>query len=85
MLVLAAVGLGPAVFARTSGAGIHLGTGYCPAGWNVGQGTLEVNPKTFDRPKEDLQVLHDQHFKVVLHKNRVPRNLFGASDLPGGG
>ncbi|HKB04196.1 MAG TPA: glycoside hydrolase family 31 protein, partial [Gemmataceae bacterium] len=58
---------------------IYLGTGYCPAGWNVGHGTLEFNPKTFDKPKENLQSLHDLNFKVVVHKNRAPRNLFGAS------
>jgi len=58
---------------------IYLGTGYCPAGWNVGHGTLEFNPKTFDRPKENLQALHDRNFKIVLHKNRAPRNLTGAS------
>jgi alpha-glucosidase/alpha-D-xyloside xylohydrolase len=58
---------------------IYLGTGYCPAGWNVGHGTLEFNPKTFDRPADNLAALHDLHFKVVLHVNRAPRDLFGAS------
>jgi alpha-glucosidase/alpha-D-xyloside xylohydrolase len=58
---------------------IYLGTGYCPAGWNVGHGTLEFNPKTFDRPAENLAALHDLNFKVVLHVNHAPRNLFGAS------
>jgi alpha-glucosidase/alpha-D-xyloside xylohydrolase len=58
---------------------IYLGTGYCPNGWNVGHGTLEFNPKAFDRPKENIASLHKLNFKVVLHKNRAPRNLFGAS------
>jgi alpha-glucosidase/alpha-D-xyloside xylohydrolase len=58
---------------------IYLGTGYCPAGWNVGHGTLEFNPKTFDRPAENLAALHDLNFKVVLHVNRAPKDLFGAS------
>jgi alpha-glucosidase/alpha-D-xyloside xylohydrolase len=58
---------------------IYLGTGYCPAGWNVGHGTLEFNPKTFDRPREMLKALHDLNFKVVLHKNRAPRNMMGTS------
>ncbi|HXG08311.1 MAG TPA: TIM-barrel domain-containing protein [Gemmataceae bacterium] len=58
---------------------IYLGTGYCPNGWNVDHGTLEFNPKAFDRPKENLRVLHELNFKVVLHVNRAPRNLFGAS------
>ncbi|HLJ92009.1 MAG TPA: TIM-barrel domain-containing protein [Gemmataceae bacterium] len=58
---------------------IYLGTGYCPAGWNVGHGTLEFNPKTFDHPAEMLHALHDLHFNVILHVNRAPRTLFGAS------
>jgi alpha-glucosidase/alpha-D-xyloside xylohydrolase len=58
---------------------IYLGTGYCPAGWNVGHGTLEFNPKTFDRPDRNLAALHDLHFKVILHVNRAPRDLFGES------
>jgi alpha-glucosidase/alpha-D-xyloside xylohydrolase len=58
---------------------IYLGTGYCPAGWNVGHGTLEFNPKTFDRPADNLKALHDLNLKVVLHVNRAPKNLHGAS------
>lgn len=66
---------------------IYLGTGYCPAGWNVGHGSVAFNPKTFDRPAENLQALHDLNFRVVLHVNHAPRNLFGtavveASDAP---
>jgi alpha-glucosidase/alpha-D-xyloside xylohydrolase len=76
----------PAQIARTfrdkqlpCDAVIYLGTGYCPAGWNVGHGTLDFNPKTFDRPAENLAALHDLHYKVILHVNRAPKNLFGAS------
>src|SRR5262249_52833481 len=58
---------------------IYLGTGYCPAGWNTGHGSLDFNPKTFDHPKDNLQALHDLNFRVVLHVNNAPRNLFGAS------
>lgn len=58
---------------------IYLGTGYCPAGWNTGHGSLEFNPRTFDRPAENLQPLHDLHFKVVLHVNSAPKDLFGAA------
>jgi alpha-glucosidase/alpha-D-xyloside xylohydrolase len=58
---------------------IYLGTGYCPAGWNVGHGTLEFNPKTFDRPADNLKALHALDFKVVLHINKAPKNLFGQS------
>jgi alpha-glucosidase/alpha-D-xyloside xylohydrolase len=58
---------------------IYLGTGYCPAGWNVGHGTLEFNPKTFDRPADILKELHALDFKVILHINKAPRNMFGSS------
>jgi alpha-glucosidase/alpha-D-xyloside xylohydrolase len=58
---------------------IYLGTGYCPAGWNVGHGTLDFNPKTFDHPADNLAALHKLNFKVVLHVNHAPRDLFGAS------
>jgi len=58
---------------------IYLGTGYCPAGWNTGHGSLEFNPKTFDRPQEMIDRLHDQHFKIVLHVNHAPRGLYGGS------
>jgi alpha-glucosidase/alpha-D-xyloside xylohydrolase len=39
---------------------IYLGTGYCPAGWNTGHGSLEFNPKTFDNPAQNLKALHDE-------------------------
>src|SRR5262249_12567 len=58
---------------------IYLGTGYCPPGSNVGHGTVEFNPKTFPKPSETIDALHDLNFRVVLHVNRAPRNLFGAS------
>jgi alpha-glucosidase (family GH31 glycosyl hydrolase) len=58
---------------------IYLGTGYCPAGWNTGHGSLEFNPKTFDQPQQMIQQLHDQHFKVVLHVNQAPQGLHGLS------
>src|SRR5262249_7718022 len=54
---------------------IYLGTGYCPAGWNAGHGTFEFNPKTFDRPEENIRSLHALDFKVTLHVNRAPRDL----------
>ncbi len=56
---------------------IYLGTGYCPAGWNTGHGSLEFNPATFRRPQEILDRLHEMNFKIVLHKNRAPVTLHG--------
>jgi alpha-glucosidase (family GH31 glycosyl hydrolase) len=58
---------------------IYLGTGYCTNGWNTGHGSLSFNPNAFDHPAETLRSLHDLNFKVVLHVNRAPRDLFGAS------
>jgi alpha-glucosidase/alpha-D-xyloside xylohydrolase len=58
---------------------IYLGTGYCPAGWNLGHGNLEFNPKTFDKAAELIDRLHQLNFHVVLHQNHAPRNLFGQS------
>jgi alpha-glucosidase (family GH31 glycosyl hydrolase) len=58
---------------------IYLGTGYCTNGWNTGHGSLEFNPNAFDHPAEQINALHDLNFKVILHINHAPRNLFGAS------
>ena len=58
---------------------IYLGTGYCPAGWNTGHGSLQFNPKTFDKPAEMMDQLHGLNFHVILHQNRAPRTLFGRS------
>jgi alpha-glucosidase/alpha-D-xyloside xylohydrolase len=58
---------------------IYLGTGYCPAGWNVGHGTFEFNPATFPKPADTIDALHALNFRIVLHVNRAPRNMFGAS------
>jgi alpha-glucosidase/alpha-D-xyloside xylohydrolase len=58
---------------------IYLGTGYCPAGWNTGHGSLQFNPRTFDKPAAMIDQLHALNFHLVLHQNRAPRTLFGRS------
>jgi alpha-glucosidase/alpha-D-xyloside xylohydrolase len=58
---------------------IYLGTGYCTNGWNTGHGSLDFNPNAFDHPAQQLKALHALNFKVILHINHAPRNLFGAS------
>lgn len=58
---------------------IYLGTGYCTNGWNTGHGSLEFNPNAFEHPAEQIKELHDLNFKVVLHINHAPRNMFGLS------
>lgn len=64
---------------------IYLGTGYTPSGWNTGHGSFDFNPKAFDRPGEQIAALHDLNFKVVLHVNRPPLNLFGRVGESGDG
>ncbi len=47
---------------------IFLGTGFCPAGWNVGHDSFQFNPNVFVRePAAVLQDLHAEHLHVVLH------------------
>jgi alpha-glucosidase len=60
---------------------IYLGTGYTngPTGWNLGHGSLEFNPRVFDKPQAMLDQLHGMNFKVVLHKNAAPARLYGNS------
>jgi len=58
---------------------IYLGTGYCTNGWNTGHGSLEFNPNSFDQPAQQFNALKALNFKVVLHVNHAPRNLFGTS------
>jgi alpha-glucosidase/alpha-D-xyloside xylohydrolase len=58
---------------------IYLGTGYCSNGWNVVNGTIDFNTNAFPRPAEQIKALQDEHFKVILHVNQAPRNLFGTT------
>jgi alpha-glucosidase/alpha-D-xyloside xylohydrolase len=58
---------------------IYLGTGYCTNGWNTGHGSLAFNPDAFEKPEEQLKALHDLNFKVILHVNHAPRDLFGGA------
>jgi alpha-glucosidase/alpha-D-xyloside xylohydrolase len=60
---------------------IYLGTGWAPSGWNTGHRSFEFNPKVFPNPAQNIQELHDMHFKVILHEMGPPKGLFGrASD-----
>ena len=58
---------------------IYLGTGYCTNGWNVVNGTIDFNKNAFPQPAEQIKALHAEHFKVILHVNQAPRNLFGTT------
>jgi alpha-glucosidase (family GH31 glycosyl hydrolase) len=61
---------------------IYLGTGYCTNGWNTGHGSLEFNPNAFPHPADQINALHELNFKVILHINHAPRNLFGTTFSP---
>jgi alpha-glucosidase/alpha-D-xyloside xylohydrolase len=70
---------------------VYLGSGYTNdrqgmSGWNLGHGSLEFNPRTFEKPQEMLDRLHALNYKVVLHKNAAPATLHGVSvnDPPDG-
>ena len=61
---------------------IYLGTGFCPSGWNTENGSFAWNSRVFPDPKEMLDDLHRDHFKVVLHDVILTDELRGrATDL----
>jgi alpha-glucosidase/alpha-D-xyloside xylohydrolase len=56
---------------------IYLGTGFCPSGWNIANGSFTFNPSTFPDPKEMIQELHRMNFRIVLHDAILARSLHG--------
>lgn len=56
---------------------IYLGTGFCPSGWNLWHGSYQFNPKVFPDPKEMISQMHKEHFRIVLHEDKPPRELHG--------
>lgn len=47
---------------------IFLGTGFCPAGWNLGHDSFEFNTNVFTHdPATVINELHAEHLHVVLH------------------
>ncbi len=47
---------------------IYLGTGFCPAGWNINHDSFEFNPRVFERePAAVLKDMHDLNLHVALH------------------
>jgi alpha-glucosidase (family GH31 glycosyl hydrolase) len=59
---------------------IYLGTGYCTNGWNTGHGSVSFNTNAF--PPESIKALHNLNYKVVLHVNHAPINLYGSFKEP---
>ena len=46
---------------------IYLGTGFCPSGWNTENGSFVWNSRVFPDPREVLDELHREKFRVVMH------------------
>ena len=46
---------------------IYLGTGFCPNGWNTENGSFVWNSRAFPDPKQMIEELHKDHFRVVPH------------------
>jgi alpha-glucosidase (family GH31 glycosyl hydrolase) len=60
---------------------IYLGTGFCPAGWNFGHDSFELNTNVFVRDAAAvIHDLHTNHLHVILHVVPLERdypNLHG--------
>lgn len=61
---------------------IYLGTGFCPSGWNTGNGSFDFNPRSFPDPRAMIAELHREHFKVVLHVVPFADKLMGQASDP---
>jgi alpha-glucosidase (family GH31 glycosyl hydrolase) len=56
---------------------IYLGTGFCPSGWNAENGSFSWNKRVFPDPKQAIDELHKENFRVVLHSVILENNLQG--------
>jgi alpha-glucosidase (family GH31 glycosyl hydrolase) len=61
---------------------IYLGTGFCPSGWNTQNGSFTWNSRVFPDPKQVLDELHKDHFRVVLHNVILSNKLRGTVHDP---
>src|SRR5215510_1984775 len=61
---------------------IYLGTEFAPSGWNTRNGEFTWHPTNFPNPKQMIDELHAQRFKVVLHTVIEGRRLTGAVNDP---
>lgn len=61
---------------------IYLGTGFCPSGWNTGNGSFDFNPRAFPDPLAMIADLHREHFKIVLHVVPFADQLVGQASDP---
>ena len=61
---------------------IYLGTGFCPSGWNTENGSFSWNSLVFPDPKEMIDELHKDNFRVVLHDVILTDKLRGTVHDP---
>jgi alpha-glucosidase (family GH31 glycosyl hydrolase) len=61
---------------------IYLGTEFAPSGWNTRNGEFSWHPTNFPNPKQMLDTLHGEHFKIVLHIVIEGRHLTGTVSDP---
>ncbi|HET6181847.1 MAG TPA: TIM-barrel domain-containing protein [Candidatus Sulfotelmatobacter sp.] len=61
---------------------IYLGTGFCPSGWNSENGSFSWNSRVFPDPKEMIDELHKDNFRVVLHDVILTDKLRGTVHDP---
>ncbi len=61
---------------------IYLGTGFCPSGWNTENGSFAWNSRVFPDPKEMIEQLHKDNFRVVLHDVILTDKLHGTAHDP---
>lgn len=61
---------------------IYLGTGFCPSGWNTENGSFSWNSRVFPDPKEIIEQLHKDNFRVVLHDVILTDKLHGTTQDP---
>ena len=63
---------------------IYLGTGFCPSGWNTQNGSFSWNKRVFPDPKQSIDELHKENFRVVLHSVILENDLRGTVQDPCG-
>ena len=56
---------------------IYLGTGFCPSGWNTENGSFSWNSRVFPDPRQMIDDLHRNNFRVVLHDVILTDRLSG--------
>lgn len=61
---------------------IYLGTGFCPSGWNTENGSFSWNERVFPDPKQAIDGLHKENFRVVLHSVILENDLRGTVHDP---